>query len=54
MGNNFGKPFDKDMQFVILRKALALVYEAEQGGILIDYPEDWPEPFEYFRSIANG
>ena len=53
MGNNFGGPSDKTMQTDILRRALALIYEAEEGGTLIDYPSRWPEPFEYFRSIAN-
>ncbi len=50
MGNNFGKPFDTAMQTDILRRALALIKESREGGILIDYPNVWPEPFEYFRS----
>ena len=48
MGNNFGRPFDVNMQMAILRRALQLVHEAEEGGTLIDWPEQWGEPFEYF------
>ncbi len=54
MGNNFGKPSDKTMQTDILRAALALIHDAEKGGILVDYPNRWPQPFEYFRSVASG
>ena len=50
MGNNFGKPFDKAMQTDILSRALSLIQEAQEGGMLLDYPNQWPEPFEYFRS----
>jgi hypothetical protein len=53
MGNNFGKPFDVPMQTDILRRSLKLIYDADEGGVLVDYPSEWPEPFEYFRSLAN-
>jgi len=48
MGNNFGKPFDASMQTSILRRALAMIHEVEEGGALIDWPEQWHAPFEYF------
>ena len=53
MGNNFGKPFDVTMQTDILRRALELIYAADQGGVLVDYPNEWPEAFEYFRSLSS-
>lgn len=54
MGNNFGKPFDQVMQSAILKAAIQLVADAEQGGILVDYPSQWPEEFDYFRARTNG
>ncbi len=47
MGNAFGKPFDAAMQLAILRAALDLAASAAQGGVLVDLPFVWPEPFEF-------
>ena len=47
MGNNFGRPGDVAMQRDILRKALAMIHSAEQGGVLVDYPTTWDEPFVF-------
>ena len=47
MGNAFGAPFDVEMQFAILRAALALAETAEQPGVLVDLPYVWPEPFAF-------
>ena len=52
MGNNFGRPGDVAAQTDILRTALGLIHGAEQGGVLVDYPSDWGEPFE-FRPGGN-
>jgi hypothetical protein len=54
MGNNFGQPFDTNRQTDILRKALELIHDVQTGGMLVDYPEHWPENFDYFRSLADG
>ena len=48
MGNNFGPPDDAVQQLSILRTALALAHEANEGGVLIDFPFAWPEAFEFF------
>ena len=53
MGNNFGKPFDIAMQGAILRAAIQLADNAEKGGVLVDYPSQWPEDFGYFRNQTN-
>ena len=47
MGNAFGEPGDVDTQRLILRAALALTESAEQGGVLVDLPLVWREPFEF-------
>ena len=47
MGNAFGAPGDTDMQLKILRGALQLVQTAQQGGVLVDLPNVWPEPFQF-------
>ena len=52
MGNNFGRPDDVAMQMDILRTALGLIHSVEEGGVLVDYPSDWGEPFE-FRPGGN-
>ena len=48
MGNNFGAPDDAATQAAILRRGLALVEDVETGGTLVDWPQTWPEPVEYF------
>ena len=48
MGNNFGAPFAVEQQRAILCRALALVEEAEHGGYLEDWPEQWHAPVKYF------
>jgi len=47
MGNNFGRPDDAQMQDDILRSALAMIHDVETGGVLVDYPIVWGEPFEF-------
>ncbi len=53
MGNNFGAPEDRARQLEIMRTALALIHNVDQGGVLIDLPYTWPEPFEYFTGSAS-
>ena len=53
MGNNFGPPDDAAQQLSILRTALALIHEADEGGVLIDFPYTWPEAFEFFTGRAD-
>jgi len=48
MGNNFGKASDIEMQTRILRRSLEMIHEVEEAGTLEDWPEQWPEAFEYF------
>lgn len=47
MGNNFGRPGDVAMQTDILRTALAMITNVEEGGVLVDYPTTWSEPFRF-------
>lgn len=47
MGNAFGAPGDAAMQLKVLRAALQLVQTAEQGGVLVDLPFEWPHSFEF-------
>ena len=53
MGNNFGAPDDPEQQLEILRTSLALIHGADEGGVLIDLPLTWPEPFEYFTGAKR-
>ena len=53
MGNAFGKPFDTDMQYAILRDCLNMVATCETPGELIDLPYVWPEPFVFRPEAAN-
>ena len=53
MGNAFGKPFDSDMQFSILRAALNLAETATEPGVLEDLDVAWPEPFEFRPGASN-
>lgn len=46
MGNNFGPPDDPEQQRSILREALALIHEVQEGGTLIHSTYAWPESFE--------
>ena len=48
MGNNFGRASDINTQTQILRCALKMIHEVEEAGTLIDWPEQWPEPFGFF------
>ena len=45
MGNPFGRAGDRAMQRRILVDALGLVETAERGGVLVDLPYEWGEPF---------
>ena len=47
MGNAFGSPGDTAMQLKVLRAALQLVETAQQGGVLVDLPGVWPQPFQF-------
>ena len=47
MGNAFGSPGDFETQVAVLRAALALVVEAEEAGVLVDAPFEWPSKFEF-------
>ncbi len=49
MGNNFGGPSDFDLQTRILRRALSMVHDADVAGTLVDWEEEWPKTFAYFR-----
>lgn len=53
MGNAFGKPFDADMQFNVLRAALQLAQTATRPGVLVDLDYRWPEPFEFRPGASN-
>lgn len=53
MGNAFGKPFDRDMQLAVLRAALELAVTAREGGVLVDLPYVWPEPFHFNPGGGN-
>lgn len=53
MGNAFGKSFDRDMQLAVLRAALELAVTATEGGVLVDLPYVWPEPFQFNTGGAN-
>ena len=47
MGNNFGAAEDTATQLDIIRSALQPVTNAEEGGVLVDYPTQWTTPFEF-------
>jgi hypothetical protein len=47
MGNAFGAPFDRTMQFAILRAALELAQTASEPGVLVDLPYVWPTAFAF-------
>ena len=48
MGNNFGGPGDVGTQKRILQRGLAMIDEVEEGGALVDWPEQWHEAVVYF------
>jgi len=54
MGNNFGKAFDAEMQTSILRRALQLIEDVQEGGELIDWPDPWHEKVEYFTGTRKA
>ena len=54
MGNNFGAAGDAAAQLRILRRGLDLLEEVDVGGALVDWPESWHEPVEYFTGRARG
>ena len=54
MGNAFGRPFDRGMQLTVLRAALALAESATEGGVLVDLPYTWPEPFDFNPGSPGG
>jgi len=45
MGNPFGRAGDSALQRRILLDALRLAETAERGGVLVDLPYDWGQPF---------
>ena len=58
MGNNFGARGDSEMQTDVLRTALALLENAEEGGVMVDYPTTWNTPFQFApggnRNVSAG
>ena len=46
-------PEARAQQLEILRSSLALIHEADEGGVLIDLPLTWPEPFWYFEKASR-
>ena len=46
MGNTFGRPGDAERQQEVLRAALDLA--VTEPGCLVDLPDAWDAPFEYF------
>ncbi len=53
MGNAFGAPGDADGQLRILRTALQLVLTAQQGGMLVDLPGEWPTAFQFSPAASR-
>lgn len=53
MGNTFGRPNDVERQRAILQAALELVESAEEGGVLVDLPDEWEEPFTAFFNVQQ-
>ena len=53
MGNNFGMPSDVETQTRILRRGLQMIHGVEEGGELIDWPEQWHEPVVYFTGAGR-
>jgi len=53
MGNTFGRPGDAERQREILRMALDLAVTATEPGVLVDLPDVWHEPFEYYTGEAT-
>lgn len=53
MGNTFGKPDDVEGQRALLRTALDFAVTATEPGVLVDLPDEWHEPFEYFTGEAT-
>lgn len=53
MGNPFGRPTDSAMQRRILLNALRLTETATDGGVLIDLPYEWGEPFGYMDDLGR-
>ena len=57
MGNNFGAAGDAATQLDVLRKALAMIHDTKEAGVLVDYPTNWDTPFEFApggRAIASA
>jgi D-proline reductase (dithiol) PrdB len=53
MGNAFGAPGDADTQLGILHAALKLVLTAQQGGVLVDLPHEWPTAFHFSPAASR-
>ena len=45
MGNPFGRPRDVATQRAILLETLRLAERRGEGGLLVDLPHEWGEPF---------
>jgi D-proline reductase (dithiol) PrdB len=54
MGNPFGRAGDSALQRRILLDALRLAETAERGGVLVDLPYDWGQPFASLVDAASG
>jgi D-proline reductase (dithiol) PrdB len=53
MGNPFGRAGDSALQRRILLDALRLAETAERGGVLVDLPYDWGQPFASLVDAAS-
>ena len=53
MGNAFGAPGDTKTQSAILIAALDLAASAEEGGVLVDGPFEWPSEVEFAPGKAS-
>ncbi len=53
MGNPFGRAGDRATQRAILLDALHLAETADRGGILVDLPYAWGEPFASLADAAR-
>lgn len=46
LGHTTGRPFDKEGQIQILKRALEFLLEAEEGGSIKELPDVWSEDWE--------
>jgi len=46
LGHTTGRPFDKEGQIQILKRALEFLVEAQEGGGIKELPDVWSEDWE--------